>query len=247
MIWSRMATKPTSMLKDIPGHLRKSSWNLPSAWLGMVEKAPIKMDKIWKNGVTILIGGKYETIKMDNIRFTNRLPHSLCWNFGQHGPHWPARQAAKICQHRGPLPVPLQGKADHMEVPQLQKPMPAISSHQKMEGKPMINHNCAWVLWLRCFQIIKKKNGPVITVGNPKIAMVYHHHPHGKCLFCCMRSEKSQSHIQLERCCRRRQWEGLLFAELRKRHYNEVLIMADRRKLLETLQDSSSDNTYAYT
>ena len=31
--------------------------------------------------------------------------------------------------------------------------------------------------------------------------------------------------------------QGVLFA-LRKRHYNEVLIMADRRKLLETLQDS---------
>ena len=31
--------------------------------------------------------------------------------------------------------------------------------------------------------------------------------------------------------------EGLLLASLRKRHYNEVLIMADRRKLLETLQD----------
>lgn len=59
---------------------------------------------------------------------------------------WPARQAAKICQHRGPLPVPLQSEADQMEVPELQKPMPAISSHPKLEGKPMINHNCEWVL-----------------------------------------------------------------------------------------------------
>ena len=59
--------------------------NLPSAWLGMVKKAPIKIDKIWKNGVTIIIGGKYETIKMENIGFTNGLPHSLCWNVGHHG------------------------------------------------------------------------------------------------------------------------------------------------------------------
>ena len=58
---------------------------LPSAWLGMVKKAPIKIDKIWKNGVTIIIGGKYETIKMENIGFTNGLPHSLCWNVGHHG------------------------------------------------------------------------------------------------------------------------------------------------------------------
>lgn len=51
---------------------------------------------------------------------------------------WPARQAAKICQHRGPLPVPLQSKADPMEVPQLQKPMPAIKNGGKAHDKPQL-------------------------------------------------------------------------------------------------------------